>query len=217
MLLLGVIDLSQHPTLEAIVDSLLLASFSAPLIYFLVIKPFVIARDKTVQSFETLAMTDQLTGISNRRSFNVQIESFIESVKRREIYGAFLIIDLDKFKLINDTYGHDRGDQVLIEAAQRLKTRLRKEDLLGRMGGDEFIILMKYIDADENIANKIVLKKAKQIIETIEKPMILKNMTHNIGVSVGYQIFGSEVISFEDVFKKADKKMYEMKNSKSQK
>jgi PleD family two-component response regulator len=108
------IPFSWNQFTEAILDVILLDTLSTPLIYRWVINPFVRARDEAIEKVRSLAFTDPLTQLANRRHILVHLQKMMASSKRHKIYGAILMIDLDGFKQINDSYGHDAGDAVLI-------------------------------------------------------------------------------------------------------
>jgi diguanylate cyclase (GGDEF)-like protein len=120
---------------------------------------------------------------------------------------ALLFIDLDKFKSINDTYGHDTGDTVLIEVAKRIKAALRESDISCRMGGDEFIVLLKDIKEIEDAV--IVVEK---LIQEIAAPIqIAEGDEVEVGVSMGISFFPTDDQDFEKLIIKADAAMYEAK------
>ncbi len=119
---------------------------------------------------------------------------------------VLMLLDLDGFKAVNDTYGHDAGDEVLVEVSQRFKNSIRATDVLGRMGGDEFIIILTKC---EPINAEIII--AKKIISAIQKPILLKsNQTVSIGVSIG-MASGSPASTVESIIKAADEAMYLVK------
>ena len=125
--------------LEAAVDAALLVLMTAPIIYFWVIKPFVAARDEAIIHINQLAHTDSLTKLANRRLILEYLELFVAANARHKDYGAVLLIDLDDFKPVNDIYGHDAGDALLVKISERIKKCVRAEDVVGRLGGDEFM------------------------------------------------------------------------------
>jgi diguanylate cyclase (GGDEF)-like protein/PAS domain S-box-containing protein len=171
----------------------------------------VIIRDITERKLaeerlEYLAHYDTLTGLPNRMLF---FDRFTQATAQARRYGhmmALLFLDLDRFKIINDTLGHDAGDEVLIEVANRLKHCLRKSDSVARMGGDEFTLILSKISTVEDttvVANKI--------ITSLSAPFILAGEEHTIGASIGGSIFPNDGDDSESLLKKADIAMYRAK------
>ena len=147
---------------------------------------------------------DFLTKILNRNAF---IEKFKEIVKQSESTAkhALLMADIDGFKLVNDVFGHSVGDQVLIETANQLQSTFEKEGIVGRIGGDEFVLFFDNI-SDERFA----VKKAKQVCELIKKSL---SAEISISTSIGITIFPQDGTDFDTLYKKADEAMYYVKGS----
>jgi diguanylate cyclase (GGDEF)-like protein len=156
-----------------------------------------------------LAFNDQLTGLKNRDAFYDQLDQILLESERRDIshLKAVLFCDLDNFKLVNDTYGHDAGDFVLKEVAKRMRTCLRKSDLVYRLGGDEFTVIIKNL-RDELDAGGI----AEKIISEISAPYYFadKKIT-SITASIGIVPFANERYQCDLLVKKADTAMYNAK------
>lgn len=158
------------------------------------------------KKMEQLAYFDVLTGLANRTFFKMQLRKALALSKRGHYSFALIYFDLDEFKRINDTLGHDAGDNLLIEVANRLQSRLRSEDTIARLGGDEFAVLLSGVkDKDE----------AGSIIETIEtmlvKPIRLGNNEVIISASIGATIAPYDSMEEETLLKHADLAMYEAK------
>jgi diguanylate cyclase (GGDEF)-like protein/PAS domain S-box-containing protein len=158
------------------------------------------------KKMEQLAYFDVLTGLANRTFFKMQLRKALALSKRGHYSFALFYFDLDEFKRINDTLGHDAGDSLLIEVANRLKARLRTEDTIARLGGDEFAVLLSGIkDKDE----------ARAIIETIEtmliKPIKLGANEVIISASIGVTLAPYDSMEEETLLKHADLAMYEAK------
>jgi len=149
------------------------------------------------------ATLDSLTQIPNRYLFQKSFEQMIAQGQRRNIGIALLFIDLDLFKNINDQFGHQIGDQLLIQVAERLKKRLRKSDLAARIGGDEFTVLLYNIDTPES-AERV----AEEVHSIITSPYIIENNEMTIGASIGISIYPLSGASCEELIKKADSAMY---------
>ena len=213
MLAFGFIDYEANVYMKAGTDILALAALSTPLIVMLVITPFVKARDEALWRLNNLAETDPLTKLLNRRSIDTQLQKYIASSGRHNFYGAALLIDLDEFKRINDVYGHDAGDKVLVEIANRLRSRVRVDEVVGRLGGDEFILLINNLANNENIARKAVLRIAEQLVALLSMPIDYNDNEFSVGASIGIRIFGLDEIEAESVIKDADSAMYRAKEA----
>jgi len=158
------------------------------------------------ERLEHLAHHDILTGLPNRLRFTANLEQAIESAKRHTQKVALLFLDVDKFKHINDTLGHDIGDKLLIEFSKRLKKCVRAEDTVARLGGDEFTIVLTEIEHSEDaclIADKIV--------KEIRKPFIFDKQTVDTSTSIGISIFPDNANSYEELMRTADSAMYHAK------
>ena len=153
-----------------------------------------------------LAYSDKLTGLKNREAFYDQLDQLLIDSERRNItqLKAILFCDLDNFKLVNDTYGHDVGDLVLKEAANRMQKCLRKSDFVFRLGGDEFTVIIRNLK-DELDAGKV----AEKIISKISAPYYFNNKKiTSITTSIGIVPFTNERFQCDLLVKKADTAMY---------
>ena len=124
-----------HLAFLAFLNMILLVLTTSPIIYFWIINPFVKARDDAILKVTHLAHYDQLTNLGNRRLIYQHLEKIKERCDLRKVFGAILLIDLNKFKPINDEYGHDAGDAILISVSEQLTKTIRSEDVVGRFGG----------------------------------------------------------------------------------
>lgn len=157
---------------------------------------------------EHMAQHDHLTGLPNRWLFIDRLEQALIQARRRQSRFALLFIDLDKFKSVNDTYGHEAGDALLIEAGRRLKSCIRKTDTLARMGGDEYTALLLDILDRESI-----LRVAQSMVEALAMPFPLGEITCTIGGSIGIAIYPINGDSLETLQSAADLAMYAVKQS----
>jgi len=155
-----------------------------------------------------LAFNDALTGLSTRRVFNDRLLMQLAKSKRDDEKFAVVYVDLNKFKEINDTYGHEVGDRILIEAALRLSTGIRESDTVARMGGDEFTLILTNVQSKETV--KGILEK---IIERMSLECIVDGTNVPIGASIGVAIFPDDGQDSESLVKKADRAMYEVKKT----
>ena len=159
-----------------------------------------------IKGLKQAAGTDPMTGLFNKKASQDEIDSIC-----KKHGGALLMIDLDSFKPVNDLYGHEMGDKVLIRFAQILRSAIRSSDVAGRMGGDEFVIYCKNIDREEIIKNKSdyinseILKSARELMG--------EDMNIPLGASIGCVFAPKEGHDFLTLFKKADKALYEVKQN----
>jgi len=160
---------------------------------------------------KALALTDSLTGLANRRWFLHHLKHAISLSWRNAKQGALLFIDLDHFKLINDTHGHDIGDLVLIEMANRIKYCLRPEDTLARVGGDEFVLILENLSLDPEETLTIVTNIANKICEAVSRPYEVNDTTIYSTISIGVSLFSKESDTPTEQIKHADMALYQAK------
>jgi len=194
-------------------DTVLLAVLSIPAIYIWVIKPFVNARDDALAQISHLALTDPLTQLANRRLISKHLVQVIASRIRHKDYGAVLLIDLDGFKPVNDDHGHDAGDALLVEIAARFRSIVRAEDVAGRIGGDEFVVLIYRLSADERKARDMALRIAENLIKVVNKPFDFNGQILQVGASIGIRLLGFEEMDTVAAMNEADAAMYSAKQA----
>lgn len=149
-----------------------------------------------------MAKYDNLTGLPNRYMLNECLDETLERCKQNNKELAIMFLDLDRFKLVNDTMGHHTGDLLLKEVSKRLRRSVRDEDIVARQGGDEFIILLEDIDKES------AAQVAQRIINEFVSPFHLKNKEFFITTSIGISIFPKDGHNQIDIIKSADKAMY---------
>jgi diguanylate cyclase (GGDEF)-like protein len=166
-------------------------------------------------SFETMQhrlQTDALTGLANRESFMLRLRSKIAQVAAHASGSGFavLFIDLNHFKRVNDRYGHGAGDAVLVEVAQRLRATVRSQDLVARLSGDEFVILLDRVDAKEDLqgVREHIAEVLQQPLSALEEGAIA---LMEFGGSVGDAFYPDDGTDAESLLKKADRRMYKDK------
>lgn len=179
--------------------------------HFIAIKQDISLRKEHEKNMETLAFYDILTKLPNRRLFIDRFETLLAQMKRNSFYSALLFLDLDKFKIINDTHGHEAGDVVLQESAKRLKALTRDHDTVARFGGDEFVILISHLDTSPEKSYNDMQKIADKICQSFRLPFYYKNESFNLSISVGTFLFNKKENSLKSLFKKADEALYEAK------
>lgn len=152
-----------------------------------------------------LASHDTLTGLPNRSVFSAQLATALAHAKRHETMVAIFFMDLDGFKAINDAHGHEAGDQVLVEVGKRLMEAVREEDLVARMGGDEFTLLLTSLKRKED-----AIAVADKLIEQVGRP-ILGNGERRIGISIGIAFYPEDGDAADRLLSLADNLMYAAK------
>jgi len=160
-------------------------------------------RKRTEQQINYMATHDALTGLPNRLMFSQLLNHAIRSAQRHGKQLAVLFVDLDRFKVINDSLGHEAGDRLLKEMARRFKRSLRAVDVVGRLGGDEFIILTEEVDELSQIANV-----AHKILTTTIQPMVLQGEECRVTASIGISIYPGDGTDEQTLIKNADIAMY---------
>ena len=151
---------------------------------------------------------DVLTKLANRVQFESHLKSTIESCKRRNSKIALFFADLDKFKDVNDTYGHTVGDEMLKTVAKRLEQSIRKEDFIARLGGDEFVLIIKDVKNSEDM-----ITLACKLNENIKEPITLDDKVFFMTLSIGISIFPDHGKDSEDLIKNSDAAMYVVKEN----
>ncbi|WP_223246969.1 sensor domain-containing protein [Sulfuriferula thiophila] len=154
---------------------------------------------------EELAYNDVLTGLPNRLLLTQQIERTINLAKRNQTSFAILFLDLDHFKKINDSLGHQFGDQVLVEVAQRLKGCIREIDMASRLGGDEFVLMIEQTDA------RGVEISAKRVLDALTQPFFVNEINFTVTCSIGIALYPEDGETYDDLIKNADSAMYHVK------
>ncbi|OOZ24438.1 hypothetical protein BOW35_00705 [Solemya velum gill symbiont] len=170
-------------------------------------------RKNAEQKIESLAFFDQLTGLPNRTLLLDRLKQLIAVSMRNSQYSAMLMIDLDHFKNLNDTLGHDKGDIFLAQVARRLEDCTRAIDTVARLGGDEFIIILPELSPDKKRAADPAEKVTEKILEALNQDYKLDGNSHHSSASIGVCLFGTESITTEDLMKQADLAMYKSKSA----
>ncbi len=170
-------------------------------------------RKQAEEKINELAFFDQLTGLPNRTLLMDRLRQAITASTRSGNFCALLLIDLDNFKTLNDTLGHDTGDQLLKQVAQRLKLCMREGDTVARLGGDEFVVILEGLSADEDNASASVEAIAEKILATLNVPYQFGSVHHHSSASIGATLFRGDLVSLEVILKQADLSMYESKKA----
>lgn len=171
----------------------------------------ITSRKDMEQALHQLAFYDKLTGLPNRRMFMDYLQNIIKQSERHDKCFALLFMDLDNFKNINDTMGHEAGDELLIQVSQKLKEIFRGVDLVTRLGGDEFTVIIEYIKAPGHIdIGNLAAKAVKQLSS---QPVVLNGRALTISTSIGIAKYPENGLNAETLVKSADTAMYAAKKS----
>ena len=163
---------------------------------------------KKEKKLAKMAYSDHLTGLPNRRKFVECLQQAIYTSERTGKITALMVLDCDKFKQINDNFGHDTGDEVIKEFAKRVRASIRKMDTLSRVGGDEFTVVLPELSHEQDAA-----AISARIFEAVRKPMYIKGKKLQITASIGVSFYPTNTENMEELFKEADIALYKAKES----
>lgn len=164
---------------------------------------YSIERKRSEERLTYLAQYDHLTGLVNRSLFRDRLDQAMARSKRLQQPMGLMLLDLDRFKSVNDSLGHDVGDELLKSVSERLKSCVREVDTVARMGGDEFTIILEGVASEQSI---VVV--AKRIAESISTVFELQGHTISIGISIGITVFPQDDHSIDELLRHADSAMY---------
>jgi diguanylate cyclase (GGDEF)-like protein/PAS domain S-box-containing protein len=162
---------------------------------------------------EQLAFYDPLTGLPNRRLLLDRLQQAMSRSVRHNKHGAILFIDLDNFKTLNDTLGHNIGDLLLIDVAKRLQACVRDEDTVSRLGGDEFVIILDGLNEDLQQTATAALNIGEKILVSIREDFCLEGREYHSTASIGVSLFRGNEVSLDELLKHADTAMYQAKSA----
>ncbi len=168
---------------------------------------------KNAEEIKQLAFYDSLTSLPNRRLLSDRLIHSFYAARRTGKRGALLYMDLDNFKVLNDTLGHDMGDMLLMRVAERLKQSVRESDTVSRFGGDEFVVLLENLNKEYQSALNEVDKITKQILTNLGKPYQLDDIEYTSTPSIGVALYGEHGNTPDELIKNADIAMYKAKQS----
>ncbi len=168
-------------------------------------------RKKAEEEINALAYFDQLTGLANRTLLADRMKQTMAASSRSDNHCALLFIDLDNFKTLNDTLGHDIGDMLLRQVAVRLTQHVREGDTVARLGGDEFVVLLAGLSASEKDAATDIETIAEKILASFNQTYHLGEAAHHSTASIGATLFKGDLVTIDDLMKQADLAMYKAK------
>jgi len=160
-----------------------------------------------------LAFFDPLTRLPNRRMLQDRLKLLTAQSARTDQHGALLFIDIDHFKLLNDTRGHHIGDQLLVQVAERISSIIRATDLAARLGGDEFVVVFDNLGDNAEMAAQEAKKRAEELHDLINLPYPLQQSVFHCTISIGVNLFKGQTRSIDDLLRHADVAMYQAKDS----
>ena len=170
-------------------------------------------RTAAERRIEHLAFYDPLTELPNRRLLMDRLDRAMTGSARTQHMGALLFIDLDNFKMLNDTCGHDVGDRLLIEVAHRLATCVRDGDTISRLGGDEFVVMLEGLSEYPTDAAAQAQAIGEKVLSTLNQSYVMGARTHHSTPSIGATLFVGNESSVDDLLKQADIAMYQAKSA----
>ncbi len=173
----------------------------------------ITARKTSEAEIEKLAFFDPLTGLSNRRRFMDRMAGAVSRCHGNESSGALIFIDLDNFKALNDTHGHDVGDRFLTQVAERLKACVGAGDTVARIGGDEFVIILGEAGLDRAGATRAAILTGNKVLSAMREAFPLGAFSHRSSASVGIVVFDGDSTGANEILKQADIAMYRVKSA----
>ena len=166
-----------------------------------------------MEEIRRLAFFDLLTGLPNRRLLMDRLRQAMTASARTDQHGALMLLDLDHFKLLNDSAGHDVGDILLQQVAVRLQTCVRECDSVARLGGDEFVVLLEALSTVDHEAATQAEIIANKILDAFQASFTLRGQVHDSTTSIGIVVFKGDQVGMDDLIKKADVAMYQAKSA----
>ena len=173
----------------------------------------ITSRKEAEQKIQSLAFYDSLTNLPNRQMLLDRLKFAMLTSGRNKFYGAVVFLDLDHFKELNDTLGHDFGDSLLVEVAKRMTSSVREVDMVSRFGGDEFVILLEHLDHDSTISLQKASQVAHKVKTAIAEPFLVNYLDYYLSASMGVCLFQGSEVSADEIIRRADISMYQSKNT----
>ncbi|MCK9214563.1 MAG: EAL domain-containing protein [Rhodoferax sp.] len=168
-------------------------------------------RKQAEEAIHQLAFYDPLTGLPNRRLLQDRVQQMLSTLPRAPQHAALIFLDIDNFKDINDTLGHDVGDELLHQVAERMRECVRAEDTLARQGGDEFVVMLVNLSTEPGEAARQAQQVARKLLDRLGQRYQLRGQTCRTSVSIGVALIDDPTETREELFKQADLAMYQAK------
>ena len=168
-------------------------------------------RKASEKEIKTLAYYDHLTNLPNRRMLTEKLNTYVKKISQTNNKGALLFLDLDNFKRINDSLGHNAGDELLIEIAHRLSSKIKNPNILARIGGDEFIALLENLPKEIEYAKKDTIKVAQKLLKVFDEKFEIGQLAFKISGSIGICLIEDNNLSAEKILQFSDTAMYRAK------
>ncbi|MDO9238681.1 MAG: EAL domain-containing protein [Methylicorpusculum sp.] len=163
-----------------------------------------------IAEIHRLAYYDPLTHLPNRRLLQDRLDQILNVAAQNRLYGAILFLDLDNFKTLNDTRGHDAGDQLLIEVARRLRADVRENDIVGRLGGDEFVVFLDNLSSEPEVAAVLAKQLGEKVRNNLARPYLIDDFDFHCTASIGIRLYRDQKQA-EELLRHADLAMYQAK------
>jgi diguanylate cyclase (GGDEF)-like protein/PAS domain S-box-containing protein len=173
----------------------------------------ITARKQAEEEIRNLAYYDALTGLPNRRMLLDRFHQALSLAARSHQCGAILFLDMDRFKTLNDTMGHDYGDLMLVEVGRRMQGCVRESDTVARIGGDEFVVLVEEVGTDLQEALRVVVLIAEKVRASLAQPYLLGSYEFHSSPSIGVSMYAGKDEQVDELMKRADLAMYQAKES----
>ena len=180
---------------------------------FIGIQRDITEKKKAQALFEQLAHHDTLTGLANRLLLADRLKQTLAACERQSVYCGLLLIDLDNFKSMNDTFGHAQGDALLVKVAKRLTACVRDVDTVARLGGDEFVVLIQNLGNDVAQAASNAETVARKILHRLGQNFNVEDASYHMTASLGIALFNNAVFPMDVLFKQSDMAMYQAKGA----
>lgn len=180
--------------------------------HYVAVQDDITASKMASEEIHQLAFFDSLTGLPNRRLLMDRLQHAVKSFERHQKIAALLLIDLDNFKTLNDTLGHETGDILLQQVAQRLVSCVRESDTVARLGGDEFVVILENLSIDSHAAAAIAKGIAESMLEAVQQPYTLGCNAYLSSASIGVTLFAKNLAT-DSLMRQADLAMYKAKDA----
>lgn len=180
---------------------------------YIAIRADITERVRSEELIRDLAFRDPLTQLPNRRLLSDRLRQELAQARRHPRYGALLFIDMDNFKQLNDSLGHDMGDRLLVQVAQRLTDCVREADTVARMGGDEFVVMLCALDVSVGESVRLARQVGDKILAALNRPYQLDANVYFSTPSIGMTLFSDDTEEVDTIFRRADNAMYRVKRS----